>query len=230
MTTLPPAGRDAAPSARAGDRVFFTIVSTAIAASVFAGFAPTFYLADAAARELAPAARLHGLAGTAWVALLVVQPALSALRRVKWHRTVGRAAPYVAAAFVTSGAFVIAGVERSHGAEPLGVFAAHLFANGAPLAAYACYVALGYRLRNRDAASHKRWLLLASIVLLPAALGRLFDRLDLAAWTVPVYLACTLLNAGYDRLAYGRAHRVALSGAAVLIAIELTTDGWLALL
>jgi hypothetical protein len=221
--------REAASAARL-DRVFFTAAATVLAAIVFAGFAPTFYMAAADAPALTAAARLHGIAGSAWVALFALQPWLIAGGRVALHRSLGRAGPFVAAAFVLSGIAVVAGLERSHAGEPVLWLAAHVFANGAPLAAFASCVALGFRARNRDLASHKRWMWFASAVLLPAAFGRLFGRLGIGEWSAPVYVAYTLLVVGYDALTRGRVPRASWAGAAALIAIEVTTDAWLAAL
>ena len=55
------------------DRWFFSGMGTLLAAMIFAGFVPTFFARDAGLPPLSAAQRLHGLTGTAWLALFVVQ-------------------------------------------------------------------------------------------------------------------------------------------------------------
>ena len=65
------------------DRVFFTTMSVLLAAVVFAGFAPTYYLRSAYQTEpLARVFQVHGAIFTAWMLLLVAQTSLVAGRRV----------------------------------------------------------------------------------------------------------------------------------------------------
>ena len=64
------------------DRWFFSGMGTLLAAMIFAGFVPTFFARDAGLPPLSAAQRLHGLTGTAWLALFVVQAWLAARRTV----------------------------------------------------------------------------------------------------------------------------------------------------
>ena len=199
-----------------------------LAAVVAVGFTPTFF-ARSASVELGPlpfAVLVHGVLGTSWVLLFAVQAPLVAAARVAWHRRVGCVAAAAAVAFVASGAVVIVALEQSHGAEPPGWRAAHLFTNAAPLAAFVLLVAAGVWQRGH-ATRHKRLMLLAAVVLLPPALGRLFGRLDLAELNLAAYAGFAFANALYDRAVYGRPHPIALVGAAALVAIDVVTTMWL---
>jgi hypothetical protein len=210
------------------DRRFYSAAAWVLAAFVVAGFAPTFF-ARSLLVEAAPLAlpvRLHGVAGTAWVILLVVQCTLIAAHRVRWHRILGVIGAVLTLAFVASGVVVTADLEASHGAEPAAWRAAHLFTNGAPLVAFALLVGLGIWQRN-VAARHKRFMLLAAVVLLPPAMGRLFGYLDLSRLNFAVYASLAFANAIYDVVARGRPHPVSLLGAAALVAIDVATTRWL---
>jgi uncharacterized membrane protein len=176
---------------------------------------------------LPAAALFHGLAGTAWVLLFAAQTALVATRRVAWHRRLGWLAAAVSVLFVASGVVVVVALEQSHGAEPAAWRAPHVFTNGAPLTAFVLLVAAGVCQRGR-AARHKRLMLLAAVVLLPPALGRLLGRLDIAELNLAAYAALAFANALYDFAAYGRPHPIALLGAAALVGIDVATTIWLA--
>ena len=211
------------------DRAFYFSMALVLVALAAAGFAPTFY-ARGSLSGLPPlplAVALHGVAGTAWVVLFAIQSALIATRRVVWHRRLGVLGAGLAIAFVASGIAVIAGLERAHVGESRGTFAAHLFTNVGPLTAFALFVAAALWQRS-VAASHKRLMLMAAIVLTPPAIGRLFGYLDLARLNLLAYAALAFANAVYDTWARGRPHTVSLVGAAALVAIDVTTTLWLA--
>lgn len=200
-----------------------------LAALVAAGFAPTFY-ARSAFESFGPLpvpVLVHGAIGTAWVLLFAAQIGCIATRHVEWHRRLGWLAAALTVAFVAAGIVVIADLERSHGAESLAWRAAHVFTNGAPLTAFALLVGAGVWQR-RAAARHKRLMLLAAVVLLPPAIGRLFARLDLQELNLAAYAALAYANAAYDWAVYRRPHAVSLVGASVLVGIDVATTAWLA--
>jgi hypothetical protein len=202
-------------------------MALALVVLIVTGFAPTFFARSAAAPALALPVLVHGVLGTAWVVLFATQTVLIAADRTNWHRRLGWAGAAVTAAFVATGAVVIADLERSHGAESLSWRAAHVFTNAAPLTIFALLVCAGVWRRN-DAAPHKRLMLLAAIVLLPPAIGRLFGRLDLADFNLAAYASFAVANTLYDWIAYRRLHVVSWAGALVLVAVDVTTTTWLA--
>ena len=66
-----------------GNRRFYTGMALAIAITVFAGFAPTYYLRTYyQTTPLGGLRHLHGLVFTAWVLLFVIQTALIPAGRV----------------------------------------------------------------------------------------------------------------------------------------------------
>ena len=211
------------------DHKFYPAMATVLAVLVFAGFTPSFY-ARGWSVEAAPLALpvvLHGVAGTLFVLVFAAQSWLIAAGRVAWHRKLGPVGALLAAAFVASGIGVIVNLERGHVSEPTRVFAAHVWANAAPLAAFALLVAAGVWQRGA-AARHKRLMLLAAVVLLPPGAGRLFAVLDVAWLSLPVVVCAAFANAVYDVMTRGRPHALSLWLAAALVAMDLVTTRWLA--
>jgi hypothetical protein len=223
------AGRSVSDWALPHDRKFYPVMATVIAGLVFAGFTPSFY-----AREwlggpvpLAGPVFAHGVAGTLFVLVFFVQSCLIAAGREPWHRKLGVAGALVATAFVFTGALVTLNLEQSHVGESQRVLAAHVWTNAAPIAAFALLVAAGIWQR-RVPARHKRLMLLAAVVLLPPATGRLFGTLDFAWLNLPVYVCAAAANSVYDVIARGRPHALSVFPAMALVAIDVTTTLWLA--
>ena len=210
------------------EHAFYFGMAIVLLGLVAAGFAPTFFARDVSALgPLASPVLVHGVAGTLWLLLFATQVALVATRRVAWHRRLGLAAAAVAAVFVASGVVVIANLERSHGAEPLMWRAPHVFTNAAPLTLFALFVAAALWQRSR-AARHKRLMLLASVVLAPPAIGRLFAELGMPELNLGAYAALAFASSVFDWLAHGRPHAISLLGAATLVAVDIATTAWLA--
>lgn len=224
---MPPAAPAARDRAVPQDRAFYPAIATALAALLFAGFTPSFYARPSGVAPLAAAVFSHGVAGTLFVLVFAVQSWLVAAGREAWHRKLGVAGAALAALFVLSGVVVTANLEQGHLAEPGRVLAAHVWTNAAPLAAFALLVTAGIWQR-RVPARHKRLMLLAAVVLLPPATGRLFAPLDLAWFNLPLYVCAAFANAGYDLATRGRPHALSVWPAAALVAIDVTTTWWLA--
>jgi hypothetical protein len=151
------------------------------AVTVFVGFAPTFYLrgymtlrADQAA--LSPLLLLHGLVGTAWIALFLAQTFLVVCHRIHLHRRLGILGATVAAFLGIVGTMTAIDALR-RGVGPFGLDPRIWFLS-VPLAGivlFAVLVTTALVLRHRPEA-HKRLMLLATITLLNPALGRLVGR------------------------------------------------------
>jgi hypothetical protein len=209
------------------DRKFYLVMAAVIAVLVLAGFTPSFYARDWSRAPLAVPAILHGVAGTLFVLLFVVQAWLIAAERGAAHRKLGVAGVAVAALFVLTGVAVTVRLEQSHVGEAASALAAHVWTNAAPLVAFALLIAAGVWQRNMPA-RHKRLMLLAAVVLLPPATGRLFGPLDLAWLNLPVYICAAAANATYDVVTRGWPHALSVWPAAALLAIDVTTTWWLA--
>jgi hypothetical protein len=201
------------------DRRFFTTMACVMAAIVFVGFAPTFYLRPAFRPEPLPAVfAIHGTVFTAWIVLLVVQTALISARRTAVHRKLGVVGGglaalmlivgYMAAVTAARRGFVTPGLP-----PPLVFFAVPLF----DLIVFLLLVgaALYYR---RTPAAHKRLMLLSTIAILTAAVARLPGVLPygpLMFFGLTNILVVVMLV--YDRVTLGRIHPATIWGSLLFV-------------
>jgi hypothetical protein len=234
------ATRTAARSGLNNERLFFGGMGVLILLLVFAGFAPTYYLRGAIElgrplTPLTPLILLHGAAFTAWVVLFIVQTTLISARQHGLHRRLGGVMIALAAVMVTLGVMVAVG-QVGRGTAPPGL--PPLVWLAVPLIdmpVFAGLVAAGY-LNRRDPQAHKRYMLLATLLMLQPAIGRMPMLLEtpigpelnaLAAW------ACSFALVAWDLASRGRVHRVSAIGIAVLAAEQLVrlaiwrTQWWL---
>ena len=155
------------------DRGLFGAAALVAAFVVVAGFAPTYYLKAHFGTPPLPSAlvHLHGMVMTAWFALFLVQVRLVATRRIEWHRRLGLAGIGLAVLLVAIGtltAIAAAKAGRAPPGPPPLVFLA------IPLGDMVVFpilfgLAVAYRRRSDF---HKRFMLLASLSLLTAAIAR----------------------------------------------------------
>ena len=231
-------------AARAGvvnkrrERVFYTGMAAAIAVTVFAGFARTYFLRPYfEPRPLMPLLHLHGVVFTSWVLLFLAQTALVAARRTDIHRRLGVLGAVLAALMVSVGCVTaVIRAKMSDVGPGGGSSLAFLTVPLGDLLIFAILVGAGIYLRRR-AAAHKRLLLLSMISILPAAVARLpFDFIQQSGPLVFFYVTdlfivpCLL----YDLFTRGRPHRAnVLGGLLIVISHPLrpiigSTHAWLA--
>jgi hypothetical protein len=214
------------------DRRFFSGLAVALTLSVFAGFAPTYYLKGLYGTPgLSPFLHLHGMLFTSWILLFVTQTTLVAARRTDLHRRLGIVGSLLAVAMLVVGTVVaIAAAKRALvQGLPYALEALALPLGG--LVIFAVLVALGfYYRRNRD--SHKRLMMLATIGTAIAGLDRLLFPTGLLAFsglalntftslglTAVFVLACFL----YDWRTRGHVHPAFLWGGIATLAWAYAT-------
>ena len=158
---------------------FYFSFATFIAGAVFLGFARTFFLrhwlpgwtAQHAAPEFFFV--IHGLINAAWFALFITQVALVGSRRVRLHRQMGWFGTAVAIAVVILGVWgSLIAARRPTGfidvpISPLQFLVVPL----SLLLLFSIFIILAI-LKRRDAQTHKRCMVLASLALVEAAVGR----------------------------------------------------------
>lgn len=157
------------------ERLFFSSMAIALAITVFAGFAPTYYLRESfGSPELPWYLHLHGLAFTAWMVLLVVQTSLVAANKTAVHRTLGVFGVALGVIMMILGAYVaVARIRAGFMAPPPG--APQFLFLTLPLAGVIVFPLLfgsAIWLRRRTD-FHKRLILLATLELVTAAVARL---------------------------------------------------------
>ena len=165
---------------------------------------------------------IHGAAFTLWMVFLLVQEGLIAGRKVKWHMQLGLVGFGLAVAMVVLG--LLAGTDAlRRGSSPPGLDAETFYI--VPLTAvimFAVMVWLAYRYRF-NAITHKRLIIVATIDIAGAAIGRL----PVAALqhTPPlqnvVTLAFLLLLVAYDVISQGRVQKATLWAGLALMAVQL---------
>jgi uncharacterized membrane protein YozB (DUF420 family) len=155
------------------DRIFYTSMALAMAVIVFAGFSPSFFLRPSSQPALSTLLTMHGMVFTSWIVILIVQTSFIAAKRRDLHKRVGIAAMCLGAAMVVLG--VIAAIDAlRRGAAPLpGVDPrTFLIVPLGDMVAFASFLGAGFYFR-RSTETHKRLMLLATMSLLSAAVGRI---------------------------------------------------------
>jgi hypothetical protein len=201
---------------RTPPRRFFVGFSLTVGILVLAGFARTFFIPLARQRLSAPwFVYLHGTLFLSWVALLIAQSLLIATRHVSWHRRLGPVGAGLVPAMVASGVAVAIwatarDVKAGQGDSAIGLFFGELM----DMALFAGLGTAALLTRHRPEV-HKRLILLATLALLGAAVGRI-PILGKAANLVTFFLLATV--AGRDLVRLGRVHSATLWGGLVLVA------------
>ena len=221
-------------------RRFYVGMALAMLATVFVGFARSFFLRPLFPEWHSPSETIfyvHGAVFTAWIILLVAQTSMVASGHTHLHRRIGPFGVALAAAMVVlGGAGALVAARRPTGftdvpIPPLQFLAVPVF----DLILFASLVALAAVVR-RNAEAHKRLMLLATINLITAAIARWPG--VLAAGPIAFFgltdLFIIALGA-WDLRTRGRLHPATLwGGLAIVVSQPLRlvvsgTEAWLAI-
>jgi hypothetical protein len=217
--TIPRARKANPPS----DRIFFTTIILLLWATVLWGFAKTYFLAGMIHAPLPSVlVHIHGAAFTLWMVLLLVQEGLIAGRKIKWHMQLGLAGFGLAAAMVVLGLLTATAAMRRGSTVP-GLDAETFYV--VPITAICIFTVLAWlAYKNRfNAITHKRLIIIATINIAGAAIGRL----PVAALqhTPPlqnlVTLAFLLLIVAYDLFSQRRVQKATLWAGLALMIVQL---------
>ena len=186
-----------------------------LAAVVAIGFAPTYYLAGGFLAPLpSRIVHIHAAVFSTWMILLMVQTGLISAKRVGWHRKLGMAGFVLAIAMVVMVVLTAAGLAvRVKGAPSMELVLGLLSVTFTDAFDFAVLAGFAYALR-RDAAAHKRLIIIATACLIQVAFFR---------WNVPIlfrqvypaYLATyasLLLLVAYDLWSTRKIHLVRSGG------------------
>jgi hypothetical protein len=209
------------------ERLFFGGMGLAILAIVVVGFGPSFYVRGVVApyNPVLPLTALvvvHAVVFSAWVLLFITQTTLIRTSQVRWHRRLGVFGLVLAAAMFVLG-IEVGAQQVMLGRTPPGVHPLEWFAFPLlDICTFVVLVAAGFAMR-RDAQSHKRLMLLATILLLQAAIGRLPFPLDVLNGELPtlVGLAMSLPLVAWDLISRGRVHPATIFGVGLLAAEQV---------
>ena len=222
------------------ERLFYSGMALAMVATVFIGFAPSYYLRGmvepyAPTLPLTPLSHLHGILFTAWTALFVTQTLLVSGGRTDIHRKLGLAGfALLPAMIVVALLAALYGAARHAGPPsipPLQFLAVPFF--DVPVFATLIGVALWKR---REAQTHKRLMFLTMVGMMGPAIGRLPFPPELPAPLIIFGLPNLFLLAlvAWDFGSRGRLHKATAWGGGFLLAsiafrmAVMTTPAWLA--
>jgi len=208
-------------------RFFFWMAAAMLILNLI-GFAPSYFLKILfETPELPLRTHVHGIVFTAWFVVLMTQVSLIARHQKRRHRQLGVLALLLAISMVILGLVILyyRALEFHSGERSLEGTALIVWANLTFLAGFVTFVGFGFRYR-RQAAIHKRLMLLASIAMMPQALGRMGYMPSLQI--VDGFLNNVLYGFGgyllllsamliHDRISEGRFYPVTVWGASVLV-------------
>jgi len=206
---------------RRRERLFYMGMGLVFVVTVFAGFAPTFYLRPYFQSEpLIPLLRLHGFVFSLWLVLLVTQTALVATNRTRIHRKLGVAGVVLAVLMIVIG--TTTAIIRVKTFQPPPGAPSPLVFLTIPLGdmlVFALLVGAGFFFRRRVDV-HKRLMILATIAILLAAVSRLPLAFIQQGGAVAFFGLSDLFIVPclvYDIITRGRPHRATMLGGLLII-------------
>ena len=223
---------------RAFDNYFFSAMAVLILATVFVGFARTYFLAGVFRAHLPNVLiHIHGAAFTCWILLLVMQTALVSAHRIDIHRKLGLAGFALACTMIALGLLAATNSLGRNFAPPGSPFTAQQF-YVIPISAmvmFAVLIACAYRYRMKPAV-HKRLILLATFALMDAPTGRPpFDVITHHQFLDSIFIyAFLLLLVAYDLWSIRKVHVATILGGLFIFVVTMTripigmTHPWLA--
>lgn len=200
---------------RRAERRFYTGMAYVILALVFVGFFQSFYLrplfpdnpASTSAKVI-----VHGVVYSLWVGLFAVQVGLVDKRRVDLHRKLGIAAGVLVLVMVVLGVDLTVTSVRAGRVDPRFGGPLPLVLPVFDLLLFSLFVGLGFAYR-KAAQLHKRLMLLGTINLINAAIGRLPGTTTMGP-VMPVLCFTSLVAAMalWDYRSSGKVHKVTIIG------------------
>lgn len=220
------------------ERRFFTGMAFAILTSVLLGFARSFFLRPLFPGHPSPSEPifyLHGAVFMGWILLFVAQVSIVARGQIQLHKKIGLFGGALAVVMVVLGVMsALTAAGRATGfvgipVPPLQFLAIPLF----DMILFPAFVGLAL-IQRHNPQSHKRWMLLATLNLITAAIARwpIVNTLGPLAYFGITDLFVVAL-AVWDFRSRGRLHPVTLWGGLLLIIsqplrlVVSGTAGWL---
>jgi hypothetical protein len=228
---------DATPAS--SERLFHAGMAWLLVAIAVIGFTPRSLAIIHGAMPMPPlVVHLHAAVMASWVSLLAVQASLSLAGRMDLHRKLGLAslvvAPLVMIMLVT---ITIARQNAAAGTPAAPIVNNILLVQIRSMVLFPVFFIWALRTRRTDPQTHKRAMLLATVMLLDAAIARMswlpYNQFPREYLAVHVYLLLLLVPAVlHDLIRLERIHRAWVWGIALLlpwvVATELAwgTDWW----
>lgn len=206
------------------DQPFFVRMAIGISVLIVIGFAQFSLRGMVDFGRVQPWVHLHGLAMLAWLALNVQQARLAGQGSIEQHRRLGRIGVLLALTIALLGAFTGTMAVRMGTMPPFFEPGYFLALTNVGMAIFLAVILLAVRLR-RDTDWHRRIMLVALILIMEPALGRILPMPLLQPhaqwWELAVQLGALALALRHDMKQRGAVHPALLWGAAILVGTHL---------
>jgi hypothetical protein len=210
-------------------RWIYVLMAGFFLATAVVGFAPNSAAILASELPNPPlVVHVHAALMAAWLGLLLTQTTLVATGRRSLHRSLGVVA-FVLAPCVVIGMVAVM-LWRQRTMADLGLFGPAtniMLAQGRSIVYFAVFFLWAVLVRQRDLETHKRMMILATVVLLPASIGRMTwlpttapESYDALHGYMLLLLAPAL---AYDFVRLGRPHRAYVIGLLLLLPWMIAT-------
>ena len=214
--------KTAASRRRPGKKLhwYFILFTAVYVLFVLAGFSRSFFIPVAQGTfSRPPIVHVHAALFFGWTGLLLVQALLASTGRLRLHRKMGSAAAWLVVPMLILGAVVSArdainDFNSGEGEERL----SFLYGEFADLAMFGLLTGAAMLLRNKPE-FHKRWVIMGSLGLLGAALGRIDEVSD---WGFFIFVGMIASVGLYDLASRRAIHVATIMGAAVLLVLNLS--------
>ena len=218
-------------TAGALERHFYACVAWLFVLVAFVGFAPRS-LAIVSGRMAVPplVVHLHAAVMASWVVLLAVQATLSLAGRMDLHRKWGLASLVVAPLVLTVLIAVTIVRQNDAAGTPAGPIVNNiLFLQIRSIVLFPTFFIWALRTRRTDVETHKRMMLLATLMLLDAAIARMswlpYNEFPKSYLAVHVYLLLLLVpSLAHDLIRRGRIHKAWIWGLALTVPWIVATE------
>jgi len=201
---------------------YFIGFAVIFAAIVLTGFSRTFFVPMARGTLSKPLfVHLHGVFFFGWTGLLIAQAVLAGTKRLRLHRKVGSFAGWLTLPMLVLGT-IVASRDTVHDFKTGDGNAALSFYYGelADLAMFGLLAGGAMLLRHKPD-YHKRWVIMGSLGLIGAAIGRIPE---ISSYFVYIYLSFIASVAAYDVASRRAVHPATFIGAAVLLLLGLSEE------
>ena len=198
---------------------YFVGFAIIFAAIVLIGFSRTFFLPMARGTLSKPlVVHLHGALFFGWTALLLIQAVLAATKRLRLHRKVGSVAGWLVLPMLALGATVASrDTINDFKAGDAGALSFY-YGELADLAMFGILAGGAMLLRDKPD-YHKRWVILGSLGLIGAAIGRIPE---ISSYFLVIFIGLIASVGAYDIASRRSLHPATLIGAVVLLLLGLT--------
>ncbi|TRX56343.1 hypothetical protein [Thalassomonas sp. M1454] len=202
------------------DQLFFTRLSAGISVFIVFCFALHAYKGFVDIATTPIWVHLHGFVFIAWLLLFVVQNYLILQGKLVFHRKMGRAGCFLLVLMFISGIYTTITAVSLGRVPPLFDNAYFLALGLIDITSFFCIVLFSVYQRA-DTHAHRRWMLVATIILMEPALGRVLPFDLLGVYFSWAQRFCQLLVIAiaviHDIRVYNKAHSVWWWGAAIIL-------------